>query len=75
MDKNKTGSLQTIVCLQTPGFNLEAEPDVSDLHDSLQGGYVTIWMYQLVLKKTFRQLSPWEPLTELSSVSHSLASS
>ncbi len=39
--KKKTGSLQTIVCLQTPGLNLKAEPDVSDLHDSLQGGYVT----------------------------------
>jgi hypothetical protein len=41
MDKNKTGSLQTIVCLQTPGLSRMAEPDVTDIHDSLQGGYVT----------------------------------
>lgn len=50
MDKNKTGSLQTIVCLQTPGLNPKAEPDVTDIHDSLQGGYVTHELNSGVLK-------------------------
>lgn len=64
--KKKTGSLQTIVCLQTPGLNLKAEPDVSDLHDSLQGGYVTKRSLTLCLEHScekLRQLTPWEPDT------------